>query len=72
MHVALESPDQPEVISLIAELDAYQDVDIDSKSGMAAFAQVGGGRGIPLLLADGQRVQGFSPAAYDALFVKQK
>ena len=25
MHVALESPDQPEVISLIAELDAYQD-----------------------------------------------
>jgi putative acetyltransferase len=25
MHVALESPDQPEAISLIAELDAYQD-----------------------------------------------
>lgn len=25
MHVALESPDQPEVIQLIAELDAYQD-----------------------------------------------
>lgn len=25
MHIALESPDQPEVISLIAELDAYQD-----------------------------------------------
>jgi putative acetyltransferase len=25
MHVALESPDQPEVISLFAELDAYQD-----------------------------------------------
>ncbi len=25
MRVALESPDQPEVISLIAELDAYQD-----------------------------------------------
>jgi len=25
MHVALESPDQPEVITLIAELDAYQD-----------------------------------------------
>ena len=25
MHIALESPDQPEVIALIAELDAYQD-----------------------------------------------
>ncbi|EJL89725.1 citrate lyase synthetase [Polaromonas sp. CF318] len=25
MHIALESPDQPEVIRLIAELDAYQD-----------------------------------------------
>ena len=25
MTIALESPDQPEVIALIAELDAYQD-----------------------------------------------
>ncbi len=25
MHVALESPDQPQVIDLIADLDAYQD-----------------------------------------------
>ena len=25
MNIALESPDQPEVIHLIAELDAYQD-----------------------------------------------
>lgn len=25
MHIPLESPDQPEVISLVAELDAYQD-----------------------------------------------
>jgi putative acetyltransferase len=25
MPIALESPDQPEVIALIAELDAYQD-----------------------------------------------
>ncbi|MDB5848074.1 MAG: family acetyltransferase [Rhodoferax sp.] len=25
MHIAIESPDQPEVIRLIAELDAYQD-----------------------------------------------
>lgn len=25
MHIALESPDQPDVVALIAELDAYQD-----------------------------------------------
>ena len=25
MNIAFESPDQPEVIALIAELDAYQD-----------------------------------------------
>ncbi len=25
MHIAIESPDQPDVIALIAELDAYQD-----------------------------------------------
>jgi putative acetyltransferase len=25
MHIALETPDQPDVIALIAELDAYQD-----------------------------------------------
>lgn len=25
MHIAIESPDQPEVIDLIADLDAYQD-----------------------------------------------
>jgi hypothetical protein len=35
---------------------------------MAAFVSAGGGKGVPLLLADGRRVQGFTPAAYDALF----
>ena len=25
MHVAIESPDQPDIVELIAELDAYQD-----------------------------------------------
>jgi glutaredoxin len=51
---------------------AYQEIDIDTKDGMAAFAQAGGGKGVPLLLAGGQRVQGFSPAAYDALFAERK
>jgi glutaredoxin len=47
---------------------AYREIDIDTDSGRAYFAQAGGGDGIPLLVAGGQRVQGFSPAAYDALF----
>ena len=51
---------------------AYQEIDIDTNVGKASFAQSGGGKGVPLLLADGQSVQGFSPAAYDALFVKRK
>ncbi len=47
---------------------AYREIDIDTDSGRAYFTRAGGGDGIPLLVAGGQRVQGFSPAAYDALF----
>lgn len=48
---------------------AYQDVDIDTPSGMAAFAQAtGGGGGIPVLVAKGRKVKGFSAGAYDAIF----
>jgi len=47
---------------------AYREIDVDTESGQAAYAQAGGGNGIPLLVAGGQRVQGFSQAAYDALF----
>jgi glutaredoxin len=50
----------------------YQDNDIDTENGLAAFAQAGGRKGIPLLLAGGQRIQGFSSAAYDALFAGRK
>lgn len=46
----------------------YQEIDIDSPEGGQAFALAGGGGGIPLLLWKGQRVQGFSAGAYDALF----
>jgi len=49
---------------------AYQEIDIDTADGKEAFAWAGGGGGIPLLLRNGQRVQGFSTAAYDALFGK--
>jgi glutaredoxin len=50
----------------------YQEFDVDTRNGMAAYAQAGGRKGVPLLLADGQRVQGFSRAAYDALFANRK
>ncbi len=51
---------------------AYREIDVDTESGQAAYAQAGGGNGIPLLVAGGQRVQGFSQAAYDALFPQRR
>lgn len=50
----------------------YQETDIDTPEGGQAFAIAGGGGGIPLLLSNGQRVQGFSAPAYDALFQSRK
>ncbi|MES2353697.1 MAG: DUF4124 domain-containing protein [Pseudomonadota bacterium] len=47
---------------------SYQEYDIDTADGKRAFAEVGGGRGIPVLVRNGQRIQGFSRTAYDALF----
>jgi glutaredoxin len=51
---------------------AYREIDIDTPDGLASFAQAGGGKGVPLLLAGDQRVQGFSPGAYDQLFANRK
>lgn len=45
----------------------YREVDIESSQGASSFAQAGGQRGVPLLVKNGQRVQGFSAAAYDAM-----
>jgi glutaredoxin len=50
---------------------AYREIDIDTPEGLASFAQAGGGKGVPLLVANGQRVQGFSPAAYDQLLARK-
>jgi glutaredoxin len=50
----------------------YQEFDVDTRIGMAAYAQAGGRKGIPLLLVEGQRVQGFSRAAYDAVFTNRR
>ncbi|MDE2081677.1 MAG: hypothetical protein KGI90_10010 [Burkholderiales bacterium] len=48
---------------------AYSDVDIDSPAGRRAYAAAGGG-GVPLLVADGDRLQGFSELAYDYFFAR--
>lgn len=48
----------------------YQDVDIETAGGAAAFAQAGGRGGVPLLVANGRHVRGFSIAGYDTIFDK--
>jgi glutaredoxin len=53
---------------LAAKGVAYREFDIDTPQGLAAYAQAGGGRGVPLLTAGEGRVQGYSVAAYDGLF----
>lgn len=53
---------------LTAKKVAYREVDIDTKDGLAAFARAGGQQGVPLLVANGQRLSGFSSASYDAIF----
>jgi glutaredoxin len=47
---------------------AFQEYDIDTPDGVQRFVESGGGRGVPVLLWNSQRVQGFSRPAYDALF----
>jgi glutaredoxin len=50
---------------------AYQELDIDTAEGRASFASARG-RSVPLLLAEGRRVQGFSRSAYDSTFANLK
>jgi glutaredoxin len=50
---------------------AYRELDIDTPAGKAAFAQIGG-RGVPVLLTNGQRISGFTTQSYDAVFVARK
>lgn len=49
---------------------AYREFDVDTPTGKAAFAQIGA-RGVPVLLTNGQRVNGFSAQSYDAVFAKR-
>lgn len=47
----------------------YDDVDIDSPAGKAAYEAAGGG-GVPLLVADGEQLHGFTELAYDDFFAR--
>ncbi len=52
---------------------AYQEIDVDTKGGKAEFAQVRKrGGGIPLLVAENKKVEGFTSAGYDAFFANLK
>jgi glutaredoxin len=50
----------------------HAEYDIDTAEGMRAFVEAGEVRGIPVMLFNGQRVQGFSRGAYDALFASAR
>ncbi|MBK8816323.1 MAG: glutaredoxin family protein, partial [Methylococcaceae bacterium] len=50
---------------------AYQAIDIDTAEGALAYAQQGGGQGIPLLLVKGEKTIGFDNETYDAIFMKR-
>ena len=46
----------------------YTEYDVDTPEGVRALVENGGGEGVPIMLWRGQKVSGFSAAAYDALF----
>lgn len=50
----------------------YREYDIDTPEGMRALANAGVGKGIPVLVRNGKKTQGFSQAAYDAVFAGDK
>jgi glutaredoxin len=51
---------------------AYQELDIDTPEGMRSFVQVQPKSGIPVLLKEGKRINGFSAPAYDKFFTAGK
>ena len=50
----------------------YREFDIDTPDGGRAYFEAGGQRGVPLILADGKRLSGFSSTAYDYFFSARK
>ena len=50
----------------------FRELDIDTPDGGRAYFEAGGQRGVPLILADGKRLSGFSSGAYDHFFAAKK
>lgn len=50
----------------------YREYDIDTPDGARAYFEAGGKRGVPLLLVDGKRLQGFNADSYGAVFGQKK
>jgi glutaredoxin len=57
---------------LAAKGVSYREYDIDTQAGMTALVDAGGGKGIPLLVAGGQRIRGFSAQGYEQFFSGRK
>ena len=47
---------------------AYHEYDVETARGVRALAELGGGKGVPILFVRGRRISGFSAAGYDAVF----
>ncbi len=50
---------------------AYREYDIDTPDGRAAFAQAGGGGGVPLLIKGSEKVRGYSREGYEAVLARR-
>ena len=50
----------------------FRELDIDTLDSGRAYFEAGGQRGVPLIIADGKRLSGFSGAAYDHFFTARK
>jgi glutaredoxin len=51
---------------LLEKRVAFSEVDIDTPSGRATYAQLDGAKGVPVLLSNGRWIAGFSPRSYDS------
>jgi glutaredoxin len=50
---------------------SFQEVDVDTPEGRAAYNETGASGGVPLLMKSNHYVKGFSSAAYEALLAKR-
>ena len=51
---------------------AYREIDIETKDGLMAYVQAGGKNGVPMLVAKGHFISGFSAGGYDALLAASR